>query len=75
MNSHRGVVLLVHFDGFVSLGCNQAALRVIENAGENPRLTVQRTRLHSCMDPLKIITSSPVPHVDRTVVRFERKLV
>lgn len=64
----RRVVFLVHFDGFVRLSCDHAALGVIKHAGEDPRLAVQRAGLHGRVDPLEIIPRPPVPHVDRTVI-------
>lgn len=71
--THRCVVLFVNFDGLVSLCSDQSALRVVEHTGEDSRLAVQRSGLHGRVDPLKVVSRSPVPHVDGSVVGFRRR--
>ncbi|TRY68197.1 hypothetical protein DNTS_025755 [Danionella cerebrum] len=49
---------------------NEAALRLIKQTCKDPRLAVQRTRLHCCMNPLEVIASSPVPHMNTSNVFY-----
>lgn len=70
-STHRHVVLLVHFDGLVGLGGDQAAFRVVEHAGEDARLAVQGPGLHSRMDALEVVAGPPVPQVDGPVVGYK----
>lgn len=75
--TYSRVVLFVHFDGLISLGGDQSALRVVEHAGKDARLAVQRSRLHGCMNPLEVVARPPIPHVDGSIVgyRGSNKLV
>lgn len=66
--THSHVVFFVHFDGLVGLGGDQSAFRVVEHAGEDARLAVQGTGLHSRMDALEVVPGPPVPQVDGPIV-------
>lgn len=66
--THSHVVLFVHFDGLVGLGGDQSAFRVVEDAGEDARLAVQGTGLHSRVDALEVVPGPPVPQVDGPIV-------
>lgn len=63
-------VLSVHFNGLVCLGRDQFGLADVEHAGKDARLAVQRSGLHSCMDPLEVVARPPVPHVDGSIVGY-----
>lgn len=69
--TYSRVILFVHFDGLVGLGSDQSALRVVEHAGKDARLAVQRSRLHRCMYPLEVVARPPIPHVDGSVVGYK----
>lgn len=66
--TYSGVILLVNFNGLVSLCRDQSAFRVVEHASEDSRLAVQRPGLHGCVDTLEIVSGPPVPHVDSSIV-------
>lgn len=66
--TYSGVILLVNFNGLVSLCRDQSAFRVVEHASEDSRLAVQRPGLHGCVDTLEIVYGPPVPHVDSSIV-------
>lgn len=70
LHTYSCVVLLVNFDGLVSLGRDQSAFRVIKHTGKDSRLAVQRSRLHGRMNPLEVVARPPVPHVDGSVVGY-----
>lgn len=72
--THSHVVLSVHFDGLVSLCGDQSALRVVEHAGEDARLAVQGTGLHSRVDALEVVSGPPIPQVDGSVVGYDGEL-
>lgn len=66
--THSHVVFFVHFDGLVGLSGDQSAFGVVEHAGEDARLAVQGTGLHSRMDALEVVPGPPVPQVDGPIV-------
>ncbi len=71
--TYSRVILFVDLNSFVSLCCNEPALRLIEHTCKDPRLAVQRTGLHCCMNPLEVVASPPVPHVNSAVISWCEK--
>ncbi len=71
--TYSRVILFVDLNSFVSLCCNEPALRLIEHTCKDPRLAVQRTGLHCSMNPLEVVASPPVPHVNSAVISWCEK--
>lgn len=64
----RLIVLLVHFDRLVRLGCDKPRPGLIERHRKDSRLTVHRPGLHGRLNALEVIARAPVPHEHRSVV-------
>ena len=67
-NTYRCLVLLVNFDGLVCFRRQQPCTAQIKRHCKYPIFAVQGTRLNNALQPLKVVTSLPVPKMHASVV-------
>ena len=72
--THSSFILFVDLDGFVCLRCHQPTPTLIKGGHEDAGLTVQRTRLHCCLDLLEVVASFPVPEMQTPIVAYTHSI-
>ena len=72
LQTYSRVVLLVDFDGFVSLCCQQAGPTVVKLDVKDASLAVDGARLHLSLKLLEVVAASPVPKKHGPIVRYTR---